>query len=282
MHPSLLLLPILLFPISSSTNNPSPAIFLSICDQNQTQNAQSFDVNFVEAMEKIHQNITATGFAASTSNSTPTVFGLGQCFAYLSSINCQLCYSQSRVKLPHCLPSTAGRIYLDGCFLEYADRNVSTHYADSSDAYDCSNTTIDEPLRPGFVNMTGELVGNLTVSAYREGYYRAGNVRVSPGLTVYGMAQCWKSLNVSGCRECLEKGRESVVGRCLPSDEGKAMNAGCFVRYSTEPFYLTGDAGGEGGGGRGSSFGMVDFILFGKFRYMGPYNTYFSKRLLIC
>jgi hypothetical protein len=40
-----------------------------------------------------------------------------------------------------------------------------------------------------------------------------------------------------------------VVGRCLPgAAEGYGLNAGCVVRYSTQPFYLPANAGGGGGG----------------------------------
>ncbi|KAK8960915.1 Cysteine-rich receptor-like protein kinase 42 [Platanthera guangdongensis] len=239
MLPSLLLL--LLLTCSSSAaaaNNSSPAIFLSVCVDTQTQNAQAFDVNFVDAMEKIYQNVTTSGFATSSSGSNLTVYGLGQCFNYLSPVNCQLCYSQSRVKLPHCLPSTAGRIYLDGCFLEYADKNVSSHAVDSADAYACGNTTVDKSLQLQFVNRTSDLVISLSMAYQEKEYYQVGSVQVSPDLTVYGMAQCWRSLNASGCRNCLEKGRDNILDRCFPSMEAKAMNAGCFLRYSTEPFYL--------------------------------------------
>ncbi|GJM94491.1 hypothetical protein PR202_ga11138 [Eleusine coracana subsp. coracana] len=49
------------------------------------------------------------------------------CMAYLSPTACQLCYARSRVKLPHCLPATAGRIFLDGCFLRYGGGHQGHH-----------------------------------------------------------------------------------------------------------------------------------------------------------
>lgn len=53
---------------------------------------------------------------------------------------------------------------------------------------------------------------------------------------VYALAQCWGSVEPAGCRACLEKARRSIR-RCLPSAEGRAMNAGCYLRYSTVKFY---------------------------------------------
>ncbi|KAK9147053.1 hypothetical protein Sjap_006956 [Stephania japonica] len=71
-----------------------------------------------------------------------------------------------------------------------------------------------------------------------------GKVFVESGVEVYGVAQCWRSLNKSGCRECLESARKSVVG-CLPSSEGRALNVGCYVRYSTEQFYVLAQLRGD-------------------------------------
>ncbi|KAK8939793.1 Cysteine-rich receptor-like protein kinase 42 [Platanthera guangdongensis] len=257
MPPSGLLLLLLGFAASltsGDSDNASPAVFLSVCGKNQTRDAEGFDVNFVESMEKIFQNISTSGFATSSSGQNLTVYGLGQCFSYLSPVNCQLCYSQSRVKLPLCLPSTSARIYLDGCFLEYSNRNVEADSVDASDAYACGNATIDERLRPAFSNSTAVLMGNLTAGAEsRADYYQVGSVAVSPDLTAYGMAQCWRSLNATGCKECLEKGRANIVGKCLPAGGAMAMNAGCFLRYSTEPFYAneSSSAGGSGGNSSG-------------------------------
>ncbi|KAG0478333.1 hypothetical protein HPP92_013052 [Vanilla planifolia] len=265
------MVPILLFllllstsPSTADSDNFSPTIFLSVCGRAETQTPGPFDVQFVDAMEKIYVNISTDGFATSFSSSgNLTVFGLGQCFSYLSPVNCQLCYSESRVKLPHCLPATTGRIYLDGCFLEYSDRNISADSVDPADAFSCSNDTVSDP---SFARLTEKLVQNLTVAASRaKDYYALGSVAVTPGLTAYAMAQCWSSLNSSGCKGCLEKGRQSIVDQCLSAaaDDGKSMNAGCFLRYSNEPFYLLarGDDGGGGSSARRTAIITVTTVL---------------------
>ncbi|XP_072975521.1 cysteine-rich receptor-like protein kinase 2 [Typha angustifolia] len=247
-HHLLLILLLLLLTISSSKSDDStsPAIIATICGKNQSKDAEAFDVNFVNAMEIIFQNITKSGFGVSVSGNSNIVYGLGQCFNYLSPTDCQLCYAQSRLKLPHCLPATDSRIYLDGCFLRYSDHNVSTEAIDASDTYVCGNSTASMPNSTQLDNLVTTLLNNLTSRAYAsEDYYQVGSSIVSQGVMVYGMAQCWRSLNATGCKDCLENAKKNVV-KCLPAEDGKAMNAGCFMRYSKDPFYLTGTSGNGG------------------------------------
>lgn len=77
----------------------------------------------------------------------------------------------------------------------------------------------------------GELIGNLTVAAVGNGGYA---VRESKG--VFGLAECWNTVSREGCRACLDKADREIRG-CLPSREGRALNSGCYLRYSTEKFY---------------------------------------------
>ena len=51
------------------------------------------------------------------------------------------------------------------------------------------------------------------------------------GITVYGLASCWKTLSYDRCTSCLESAAISTFA-CLPSTEGRVLNAGCFLHYS--------------------------------------------------
>lgn len=83
----------------------------------------------------------------------------------------------------------------------------------------------------GFVRNVKFVVGNVTTAAVKNGGFGVGEVE-----GVYALAQCWKTLGTGGCRACLEKAA-MAVGKCGPKREGRAMNAGCYLRYSTEKFY---------------------------------------------
>eukprot|EP00262_Sarcandra_glabra_P020457 TRINITY_DN8144_c0_g1_i1.p1 TRINITY_DN8144_c0_g1~~TRINITY_DN8144_c0_g1_i1.p1 ORF type:complete len:648 (+),score=75.69 TRINITY_DN8144_c0_g1_i1:120-2063(+) len=266
-----LLLLLLFCPLTNSqTSNTSPALLQRICDQNKAQDPQSFDVNFVDVMETVFQNISQNGFgfALSSNRTFEQVYALGQCFNYISPIVCRLCYAQGRVQLPFCLPATGARVYMEGCFVRYSNYNFSEEARDNSDTSLCGsvNSTSDAI---GFSEKTRGLVSNLTLLAPEErDYYKIGNVTVKSGMVVYGFAQCWRSLNKSRCKECLETARDSAI-RCLPNVDGRALNAGCYVRYSTNRFYEEVSVASGTGGSSGRQLRVALGCIFATVAVLG-------------
>ncbi|KAF0923101.1 hypothetical protein E2562_003325 [Oryza meyeriana var. granulata] len=238
-------------PAADDAGAATPVILATVCGNTTASDQEGFDVSFVNALELIYQNVTRSGFgAAAAGEGADTVYGLGQCMAYLSPTDCQLCYAQSRVKLPHCLPATAGRIYLDGCFLRFGPDNFTTIASDASDTAVCSNATVSSQA---FAATSAALLRNVTAAApgARDYYYSASSAAAASAgaRRVYAAAQCWRSLNASACAACVASARDRVVRRCLPrAAEGYGLNAGCVVRYSTQPFYLPANAAAAGGG----------------------------------
>ncbi|KAK2968448.1 hypothetical protein RJ640_004454 [Escallonia rubra] len=148
---------------------------------------------------------------------------------HISKADCLLCHSQSCVTLSRCLPVTSGRVFFDGCFLRYDNYSFFNESVDPNrDTVKCSGAS---STKLGFQKDVGELIENLTESAMAKGGFA-----VVEGEGVYALAQCWKSVSSAGCRDCLEKARKEVKG-CLPSKEGRGLNAGCYLRYSTEKFF---------------------------------------------
>lgn len=128
------------------------------------------------------------------------------------------------MKLPRCLPSTAGRIFLDGCFLRYgaARRDFSADpFSPDSDTAVCSSSNNSNRTRAAsFAGAAAGLLRNVTDAAPGgEGYYSYGAAGAGTGdgeERVYAAAQCWRSLNATACGECVASARERVVRRCLP------------------------------------------------------------------
>ncbi|KAF8010962.1 hypothetical protein BT93_J1558 [Corymbia citriodora subsp. variegata] len=216
-----------------------PRIFeagLSCGNSSASGPVPNFVPSFVKDMESLSQLMTTRHFATQVTNSSSVVvYGLSQCHRDLSQTDCLLCFAAGRTKLPRCLPSPAARIYFDGCFLRY-DRY--DFFAESVDPrYDSANCSsdrgaVDGPAREGFAATVGFAVGNATLAATGGGR----GFGVAEAGEVYALAQCWESISSEGCGVCLEQAKTAVQG-CVPSRDGRGMNAGCYLRYSTVKFY---------------------------------------------
>jgi len=106
-----------------------------------------------------------------------------------------------------------------------------------------------EAERLVFGKSVGKVVENVVRVAVNEGRGFA----VGEGEGVYALAQCWKSVGEKGCGDCLKKAENEVKG-CLPKKEGRALNSGCYLRFSTVKFF---NQGGEHGDGDGKSVVLV-------------------------
>ncbi|XP_071731113.1 cysteine-rich receptor-like protein kinase 42 [Rutidosis leptorrhynchoides] len=215
-----------------------------ICGTGRATTA-SFIPTFVQAMEQLSSNLnnSKNNFAISniTNPPSPPFLALIQCHQDLPRTDCLVCYAVSRTAVPGCLPRTAGRVFLDGCFVRF-DNYSFFHEAvdDVTDARNCSSSLgTGEDYKGGvleFGKSVGGLVGNLSELALNSSEKGNGGFGVMEMNGVFGLAQCWESLSNEECRICLNKAKDEIV-KCLPSKEGRSMNAGCFMRYSTQKFY---------------------------------------------
>lgn len=206
--------------------------------------------SFTKEMESISQLVTNHNWGThvvNISGSSIPIYGFAQCFKDLSNTDCLLCYAASRTKLPRCLPSVSARIYLDGCFLRYDNYSFYAEVSDPlRDTLNCTSqhgTVVDKTERLELEESVGRVVESVTNRALAKG----GGFAVGEVEGVYALAQCWNTIGSDGCRECLRKAGKEVRG-CLPKRDGRALNAGCYLRYSTNKFYNEdGDAGGKNG-----------------------------------
>ncbi|CAI0455130.1 unnamed protein product [Linum tenue] len=188
-------------------------------------------------------------------NSAIPFYALIQCHADLSQTDCLLCYAAARTKLPRCLPAVSARIYLDGCFLRYENYSFYTESVSPAiDNFTCGSAAaagaefeFAESVKYAVANVTRNAAASEGVS----GFFGVAEV----GGRAYALAQCWESVGRDGCRECLSKAAAAVVGGCLPRREGRALNAGCYLKYSDHKFY--GDGGVRVHGHGDSTLGVI-------------------------
>ncbi|GFZ17447.1 cysteine-rich RLK (RECEPTOR-like protein kinase) 42 [Actinidia rufa] len=233
-----------LFFISPSLSDPRTSIAELMCESSNLTTRDDFYENFASVMEHLNKNIAQQqwGFYSIESPSAP-VYGFAQCHKDLSEIDCQLCHAEARTILPRCLPAVKGRIYLEGCFIRYDnydffEESVNMKY----DTDKCSPAK--KVVGPEFEARVEEAVRNVTEEA---GARRRGGFGAA-GSGAYALGQCWNTLNATGCEICMgDAWRETR--KCLPGSEGRAFNAGCYLRYSSDKFFGTGkeNRGGDAG-----------------------------------
>lgn len=154
---------------------------------------------------------------------------LGQCNRDLNRTLCYACFTQARHMLSRCVPSVAGRVYIDGCFLRYDNY---TFFAESVDPTRDTNVCDRSQLgnNEEFSKRVASVVSNVNTTAGEQGFAVDGDGGV------FALAQCWETLDKPSCQRCLREAGERVQG-CVPGAEGRSLFTGCFLRYSTRKFY---------------------------------------------
>ncbi|CAL5349860.1 unnamed protein product [Camellia sinensis] len=247
------------FFLKQTLSDPRATQSALICTNTTAQSSarQAFVSNFLSAMDSLTPLITSQSYGAvikGTANTT--VYAFGECLKDLSQTDCNLCFAQIKTQILKCLPFQrlirGGRLFFDGCYLRYDDYMFFNESLSGFDRTVCGNGDDfggnQSLLRENVV----ELVKNLSVEGVKNGGFFVGSVNRGK-LSVYGLVQCWEFVNGSDCESCLEKGVSGIVS-CLPNkEEGRVLNAGCYLRYSTHKFYNNSDTDASQGNGGGRS-----------------------------
>nr|XP_048322526.1 cysteine-rich receptor-like protein kinase 2 isoform X2 [Ziziphus jujuba var. spinosa] len=221
--------------LETAIGNPRSHTVQITCGHQLEHNTSIFVQNFVATMENISEQMRTSGFGMVAIGEGPdTSYGLAQCYGDLSPLDCVLCYAEARTVLPQCFPFNGGLIHLDGCFMRAENYSFYDEYEGPGDRAMCGNTTqkssrFQEAARQAVNRAVGAAPSN-------KGYARAQvGVTGTSNESVYVLADCWRNLNQSSCRACLQNASASILG-CLPWSEGRALNTGCFMMYSDKDF----------------------------------------------
>lgn len=167
----------------------------------------------------------------------------------LSQNDCELCFAQCKTQILKCLPfqkaTRGGKIFYDGCYLRYDDYEFFGEALSPEDTTICSSKDYNGS-KTAFESNVIKIMRNLSFEAPKNGGFFVGFADEGNS-TAYGLAQCWKSVNESSCKTCLDKA-VSNMSSCLPKDEGRVLNAGCYLRYSTQKFYNNSEIASSGRG----------------------------------
>ncbi|KAG7541120.1 Protein kinase domain [Arabidopsis thaliana x Arabidopsis arenosa] len=160
------------------------------------------------------------------------MYVLSQCVSDLSSDECNLCWSRATDLLSQCFPATGGWFHLDGCFVRADNYSFYQEPVSHQDTKICAS---DKEKSAELKGLVKEVTKSIVETApYSQGFSVAK--MGTRDLTVYGLGICWRTLDDELCKLCLADGALSVTS-CVPSKEGFALNAGCYLRYSNYTFY---------------------------------------------
>ncbi|XP_059445129.1 cysteine-rich receptor-like protein kinase 2 [Corylus avellana] len=221
--------------LETAVGDPRTQTVQVACGHQLEHNATIFVPNFVATMENISEQMRVSGFGVAVTGSGPdNNFGLAQCYGDLPLLDCVLCYAEARTVLPQCFPYNGGRIYLDGCFMRSENYSFFQEYKGPGDTAVCGNSTRKNST---FEASVREAVTQAVVAAPNQKGYARAQVTVTGAVneSAYVLADCWRSLNASSCRQCLDNASSSIF-ECLPWSEGRALYTGCFMRYSDKDF----------------------------------------------
>jgi hypothetical protein len=109
--------------ITITQADPRARLVREFCNKTQASDPGAvWANNFVVAFDNLKSDLEQQGYGTTSVGEDPiTYYGLVQCLEDLSKVDCTLCYSEIRSLLPKCYPQIGGRIYLDGCFMRYAN-----------------------------------------------------------------------------------------------------------------------------------------------------------------
>ncbi|XP_071715820.1 cysteine-rich receptor-like protein kinase 2 [Rutidosis leptorrhynchoides] len=227
---------VLFLMVDRSEGDPRNQIIQLSCYNETEHNQVDFSTNFIKTMEKIGDQVRRSShFATAVTGTAPdAAYGLLQCYGDLTITDCILCFDSAHYVVSRCFPATGSTVYQDGCFMRFQNYSFYEEYSRPSDTRICGNTTRKITV---FQDLAKEAVSNAVRDALISSEYFARETMVSgtSNESVYVLANCWKILNASSCKTCLETASKSIV-QCLPWSEGRALMTGCFMRYSDTDF----------------------------------------------
>ncbi|KFK29408.1 hypothetical protein AALP_AA7G130100 [Arabis alpina] len=203
------------------------------CNNGTVSDVEAYRRSYQINLEEMRGDMRKVKFAIHEDGDPPQkMYVLCQCVSDLSADECNLCWSRASDLLSQCFPATGGRFYLGGCFIRADNYSFYHEPLTHQDTKICAS---DKEWSVEFKGLVEEVTESIVETApHSQGFSVAQ--KGTRDFTVYGLGICWRTLDDDLCKLCLADGALSVSS-CLPSKEGFALNAGCYLRYSNHTFY---------------------------------------------
>ncbi|WOL06000.1 cysteine-rich receptor-like protein kinase 2 [Canna indica] len=216
---------------SPVTADPQTTLLNIGCSQYNVTNFSAFTATLNRTFADLRSSLSAARFATAERPRDPeAVYVLFQCRAYFSASDCLACLSAAEAGISKCGAANGARVVYDGCFLRYEGAAFFDQTTVPGNKGVCGNGTTSAT---GFPDAATALLSDLSIATPKiEGFFAAAE---RDG--VFAVAQCVNTVTKEGCAECLAVAKTNI-GLCPPAADGRAVDAGCFMRYSNKPFFL--------------------------------------------
>ncbi|KAK7305607.1 hypothetical protein VNO77_43513 [Canavalia gladiata] len=208
------------------------------CSQYNATNLSNFYQNLNATLGNLKTEVSnqSKHFAtAQEARGSDPVYALFQCRNYLSNADCTACFNVAATQIRNCSAGANGaRVIYDGCFLRYESNGFFDQTTLPGNSMTCGNQTAAGAT--AFNATAQQVLMDLQIATPKiTGYFAATKTQVAGG-AIYAIAQCAETVTESGCLDCLSVGYTNIQS-CLPNTDGRAFDAGCFMRYSQTAFF---------------------------------------------
>ncbi|MED6118670.1 hypothetical protein PIB30_005143 [Stylosanthes scabra] len=219
--------------------DPQTVLINQGCSTYNETNLKSFFVNINGTFSELRSDITnqskhfGTAQEARGEVITYTMF---QCRNYLSQKDCLACFNNATVQIRNCSDGNGARVIYDGCFLRYESNIFFSQTTEPGNGVKCGNKTAKGGNVFGSAGQQA-LMNLQTATPKIKGFYAATKTQLPNNVgAIYAVAQCVETATESDCLACMNVGYNNLQ-TCLPHSDGRAYDAGCFMRYSQTPFF---------------------------------------------
>ncbi|KAK7832315.1 putative cysteine-rich receptor-like protein kinase 23 [Quercus suber] len=220
-----------MFSLTSSINS-QPTYNDNIClDQsNQTNNA-NYQSNLTVLLNSLSSK-ASQNYSFYNDSSNIGIYGLFLCRGDVSNSTCQSCVSYATQDITtRCPSNNSAIIWYDECMLRYSNVQTSPEVL----MWNVGNTT--SPDQPNFSAIA--LMNFLTGTAVNDDLlFHDGNLTASNGSDqTYGLVQCTRDINSSGCSSCLSQLIKDAESCCQSKIGLRILTPSCSIRYETYSFF---------------------------------------------
>lgn len=225
--------------LESAMSDPEINLLNKGCSQYNATNLSDFFSNLNATFSDLRSQISSQNkkfVTAQQARTSDPVYAMVQCRDYLSVADCVSCFDAAVSQIRNCSAANGARVIYDGCFLRYESSSFYDQGTLPGNVGVCGNRTVSQAT--AFDTAVQGLLTDLKIATPKIiGFFAATKSEVVGGsATVYAVSQCAETISESTCQDCLTVAYANIQS-CPPNADGRAVDAGCFLRYSDTAFF---------------------------------------------